>query len=130
MTIAKKRKNSSRIKRGSTGWLTTDADEIERRRLRGTHESFLIHPEARDHDFYGDYRIDSDNGQSYLVEIRSLLEPTNSCDCPDHRIDGLGTCKHVEAVLLKLQKGRKRLFQRAAIQGSPYIEIFLDRRDN
>ena len=37
--------------------------------------------------------------QTYRVEIRSLAEPINSCNCPDHRINGLGTCKHIEALV-------------------------------
>jgi hypothetical protein len=71
----------------------------------------------------------SDTGQIYHIEIRSLAEPINSCDCPDHRINGLGTCKHIEATLNRLQHRRKRAFAGAATKGSPYIEIFLDRRD-
>ena len=80
--------------------------------------------------FFGVYRTHSGSGQSYGVEIRSLAEPINSCNCPDHRINGLGTCKHIEATLHRLQYRRKRAFQNAAGRGSPFIEIFLDRRDN
>ena len=80
--------------------------------------------------FFGVYRTHSGSGQSYCVEIRSLAEPINSCNCPDHHINGLGTCKHIEATLHRLQYRRKRAFQKAAGRGSPYIEIFLDRRDH
>ncbi len=111
------------------GWLTSDADEIERRRLRGASESFQIEAQAGGDEFFGVYRIRRDSGQTYHLEIRSLAEPINSCDCPDHRINGLGTCKHIEATLNRLQYRRKRAYQIAAAKGSPYIEIFLDRRD-
>ena len=128
MPKTRKRKKNAHGRPDSTGWLTTDADEIKRRRLRGVSELFRIEPQAQEHDFFGDYGVHSDNGQTYRVEIRSLSEPTNNCNCPDHRVNGLGTCKHIEAVLHRLQHRRKRLFRDTATNGSPYIEIYLDRR--
>lgn len=130
MSITKKRKKNTRKRAPSTGWLTTDADEIERRRLRGANDSSRIVAQGQEDGFFGVYQIHSDNGQSYRIEIRSLLEPINSCECPDHRVNGLGTCKHIEASLIRLEHRRKRAFKDAALQGSPYIEIFLDRRDH
>jgi hypothetical protein len=124
----KHRKNTQKQAR-SPGWLTSDADEIERRRLRGVNETFRIESQTPDDAFFGVYRTHSGSGQAYRVEIRSLAEPINSCDCPDHRVNGLGTCKHIEATLHRLQHRRKRAFHKAAAAGSPGIEIFLDRRD-
>ena len=98
--------------------------------MRAASEVFQIESLSKDDNFFGIYRVDSDNGQTYRVEIRSLAEPINSCDCPDHRINGLGTCKHIEATLNRLQYRRKHAFSDAAIKSSPYIEIFLDRRDH
>ena len=112
------------------GWLTSDADELERRRLRAANEAFEIEPLDGEHPFFTRLRVRSEGAQEERrVEIRSLLEPINSCDCPDQRINRLGSCKHIEACLLWLQHRRKRAFQAAARQGSPYIEIFLDQRD-
>jgi superfamily II DNA/RNA helicase len=113
-----------------SGWATTDADEIERRRARGISEAIRIEPEAPDAAFFGRYRARSTGGQTYRVEIRSLTDPINSCDCPDQRVNGLGTCKHIEATLHRLQYRRKRAFKQAAGKGSPFIEVFLDRRDH
>jgi len=124
----KYRKNPQRRARPS-GWSTSDADEIERRRLRGVNEAIRIESLTLDDVFFGVYRIHSGSGQAYCVEIRSLAEPINSCDCPDHRVNGLGTCKHIEATLYRLQHRRKRAFHKATAAGSPTIEIFLDRRD-
>jgi len=111
------------------GWRTCDDDEIERRRQRGMSEACHIQAINNRDPFYGDYRLGSDSGGRYTIEIRSLAKRLNTCDCPDHAINRLGTCKHVEAVLHKIQKGKKRRFQAAATVGSPQIEIFLDRRD-
>jgi len=123
------RKNPQRRARPS-GWSTTDADEIERRRLRGVNEEIRIESQTPKDAFFGIYHTHSGSRQIYRVEIRSLAEPINSCNCPDHRVNGLGTCKHIEATLYRLQHRRKRAFQKAATAGSPTIDIFLDRRDN
>jgi len=130
MSQTKKRSKKSPTRARPSGWSTSDADEIERRRLRGINEAIRVESQTQDSDFFGSYRTHSVGGQAYRVEIRSLAEPINSCDCPDHRVNGLGTCKHIEATLYRLQHRRKRAFQKAAGRGSPYIEIFLDRRDH
>ncbi len=130
MTKPMKRNKKTPRRLLPSGWFSSDADEIERRRIRGANEAIQIESLTRDDAFYGCYRTHSGSGQTYRVEIRSLTEHVNSCDCPDNRINGLGTCKHVEAALQWLQYRRKRLFQQAAATGSPYIEIFLDRRDH
>ncbi len=39
-----------------------------------------------------------------LIEIRDVGGRQFACDCVDFRINGLGTCKHVEAVLLQLER--------------------------
>jgi superfamily II DNA/RNA helicase len=113
-----------------SGWSTSDEDEIERRRLRGVNEAIRIESQTPDDEFFGWYWCHSDGGQTYHIEMRSLAEPINSCNCPDHRINGLGTCKHIEAALHRLQYRRKRAYREAAGKGSPYIEIFLDRRNH
>lgn len=128
MPKAKKHHKTHRRLR-SKGWITTDADEAERRRLRGLNEPYRIQSLTHHGGFFDVYQVHSYNGQTYRVEIRSLSEPINSCDCPDHRINGLGTCKHVEATLDQCQQRKQRAFQSAAIKGSPFIEVFLDRRD-
>ena len=97
--------------------------------MRGATEAMRIEPQAGDTGFFGRYRVRTGDGPHYDVEIRSLSEFINSCSCPNHRTNGLGTCKHIEATLLRLQSRRKRAFREAAGAGSPFIEIFLDRRD-
>lgn len=111
------------------GWATSDADEIIRRQLRAENE--IIHVKPLDGDFYygsfivySDGREDHDNAQ-YLVEIRSLDERLNSCNCLDFKTNGLGTCKHIEKVLLNLKKKGNRIFAQAAARKSPWVEIFL-----
>src|SRR5208282_1540310 len=44
------------------------------------------------------------------------------CECVDFRSNGLGTCKHVEAVLMHLEGRFKRLFRAAAGNGSGRLD--------
>ena len=78
------------------GWLSTDEDEIRRREWRGRTEVESVL--ALDERFapFGNYRVASSSGSAYTVEIRSLRERINSCECQDYRINRLGTCKHIE----------------------------------
>ena len=72
------------------------------------------------------FEVGSASGLSYGVEIRDLRGRQFHCDCVDFRINGLGTCKHVEAVLLHLQARFRRLFNAAAKTGSNRIDLVPD----
>jgi superfamily II DNA or RNA helicase len=106
------------------GWETSDEEEIERRRERAAAEPFAIEALEPDYPVLGTFRIASAGGGSYEVEIRSLVDGDNSCGCPDHQTNGLGTCKHVEAVLLRLSRRAKR---RSKADGPARVEVFLRR---
>jgi len=111
------------------GWLTTDDDEIAVRRWRGRTEIIEIEALESDHPVFGTFRTRSGTGGSYEVELRSLTEVSNSCGCIDHRVNGLGTCKHIEGVLAALHRRSAKEFREASRKASGRIEIFLDRRD-
>ncbi len=63
----------------------------------------------------------------YRVEIRALDRRNNSCTCPDFRVNGLGACKHIEAVLARLRRRGCKAFAAAAEAGPSYVEIYLSR---
>src|SRR6266699_2005698 len=107
------------------GWKTTDEEEIERRRLRASVEAIGIEALEPDQPVYGTFAARSLNGNvaRYLVEIRSLADFQNSCTCPDYNVNGLGTCKHIEAVLAGIRKNRAGHTMRD--EGSNRIEIYL-----
>jgi superfamily II DNA or RNA helicase len=107
-------------------WRTTDADEIAKRLQRAREESFAIANATPEHPVFSNFRVQSASGQTYSVEIRDLDAPQNACDCVDFRTNGLGLCKHVEAVLLHLQARHKKLFRAARLAGSPRIEVAVD----
>jgi hypothetical protein len=110
------------------GWNTSDDDEIRLRRWRGCTEILSVKALEPDHPYYGTFRTQSASGGSYDVEIRSLDGFANSCGCIDYRVNGLGTCKHIEGVLAALRRRSARAFRDAAARGSPRVEVFLDRR--
>ncbi len=109
------------------GWLSSDAEEIERRRWRGRTEIGQIEPLERDQPHFGSFRVRSAGGGAYDVEIRSLDQPLNSCGCADHRVNGLGTCKHIEGVLARLRQRGARAFAAAQRLGPARAELFLAR---
>jgi superfamily II DNA or RNA helicase len=104
-------------------WRTTDADEINRRRLRAQTEAFQVVNCDASHPVFSNFRVKSGSGLTYLVEIRDIGDRQFGCQCVDFRINGLGTCKHVEGVLLHLQARFKRLYQAAVESGSNRLDI-------
>jgi hypothetical protein len=129
--MAKAEKASRRERRKiaipqSHDWRTTDADEINKRRWRAQTESPGVVRLDRRHPVFSNFRVGSNSGMSYNVEIRSLSNRLFSCACVDFRINGLGTCKHVEATLLYLEARYPRLFRRALKSESTLIDIVPD----
>ncbi len=108
-------------------WRTTDADEINKRRQRAREESFVITNPTPVHPIFSNFRVKSASGLTYAVEVRDLAGRQFACDCVDFRINGLGVCKHVEAVLLQLEARHKKLFRAAHAAGSTRLEVIVDR---
>src|SRR5438067_1202548 len=77
----KKSKKAKKINLDISGWNTTDADEIERRRLRGEMEKFRIENVDPKFYYFSTFLVNSKQDKQYYVEIRSLTEQINSCDC-------------------------------------------------
>src|SRR6266850_3525616 len=107
-------------------WRTTDADEINKRRLRARVEPLRITEIGGDHPIFANFRVSSGSGMAYTVEIRSLRERLCFCTCVDFRINGLGTCKHVEGTLHYLEVRHGRRFDAALKSESPVIDIVPD----
>jgi hypothetical protein len=107
-------------------WRTTDADEVNKRRQRAREESFVITNTDARHPLFSNFRVKSASGLTYSVEIRGVGDQQSACDCVDFRTNGLGLCKHTEAVLLYLQARHKKLFKSAQTEGSNRLEITVD----
>jgi len=104
-------------------WRTSDDDERAKRQLRAREEKFRIHNNDPEHPIFSSFSVESPSGLTYQIEIRDLIERQFSCTCTDFRINGLGTCKHVEAVLLHLARRERAAFKGAERIPSPRIDI-------
>ncbi len=76
--------------------------------------------------FFSDFRVGNPQFKShYRVAIRGTQPGDNFCSCPDYATNELGTCKHVEFTLAKLEKkrGAKTAFARG--YHPPFSELYL-----
>lgn len=75
---------------------------------------------------FSDFEITNPDSQStYRVAIRGSQPGDNFCACPDYAINTLGTCKHIEFVLGKLEskRGGKAALQKGYHQ--LFSEVYL-----
>jgi hypothetical protein len=95
-----------------------DLSPVEwQRRLRrqfGREQAFGLENLGND-PFFSEFRVSNPvSKSSYRVAIRGLGPSGNFCSCPDYATGELGTCKHLEFALARLQKqrGAKAAFAR------------------
>ena len=57
--------------------------------------------------FFSEFRVDNpESKSSYRVAIRGTRPGDNFCACPDYATNELGTCKHIEFTLSRLERKR------------------------
>jgi hypothetical protein len=123
-----RRTDSARPPPPVTDWRTTDADEILKRQLRARQERPRVVNLTPVHPVFSDFEVHSGSGLDYRVEIRDVAGRAAACTCTDFRINGLGTCKHIECVLLHLARRQRAEFKAARNGGlSPRIDVVPDR---
>src|SRR6201984_24161 len=88
----------------------TDLSVVEwQRRLRrqfGREQAFGLENLGSD-PFFSEFRVSNPvSKSSYRVAIRGLGPGGNFCSCPDYATSELGTCKHLEFTLARLEKMR------------------------
>jgi hypothetical protein len=108
-------------------WLTSDEQERGVRRNRALTEAIKVTNKFPGEPVFSVFTVatadEADVPQIYDVEIRSLIDDVNTCACPDFDKNGLGTCKHVEKVLLDLRRTKAG---RASLKNggvSPCLEV-------
>jgi len=95
------------------------------RRQFGREQSFLLENLGKQ-PFFSEFRVGNPQSKtSYRVAIRGLNAGDNYCSCPDYATNELGTCKHIEFVLARLEekRGAKAAFARG--WRPPFSEIYL-----
>ncbi|MEW5959503.1 MAG: DEAD/DEAH box helicase [Chloroflexota bacterium] len=98
--------------------------QIERRRQRATEDIAAIVNRGQ-HPVYSVFEVTSQSKQTYRVQIRSLTELLNSCTCADYKTNLLGTCKHIEAVLLHLRENLGDEWDKVTVEKPLVAQIFL-----
>ena len=76
---------------------------------------------------FSTFRVDNpDSATHHLVTVRGLAPGLNHCSCWDYATNHLGTCKHIEFTLARLQA--RRGGRAALVRGhqAAYSEIRLD----
>ena len=72
------------------------------RQERARKETFHIQKSTSE-PVFADYAVTSPaSGGRYRVALRGFEPGDSYCDCPDYRVNTLGTCKHIEAVIARL----------------------------
>ena len=108
-------------------WRTSDQDEVNRRRLRAREEAPRIVNRDERFPIFSNFEVHSPSGVTYVAEILDLASRQFSCECVDFRVNGLRTCKHVEAVLDHLERDRPVEYAAGLKNGSPRIDLTPDR---
>ncbi len=105
--------------------MALEAWQTTLRRQYGREQNFAIENIGTE-PVFSEYRvINTTSHGHYRVAIRGTGLGDNYCSCPDFATNELGTCKHIEFTLAKLEKRRGG---RAALkQGyhAPFSEIFV-----
>jgi hypothetical protein len=120
---AGRRKKNTPTLPPATDWRTTDEDEILKRRLRAREERHQIVNLDPDHPVFSNFEVHSPSGMTYQVELRDLVSSQFSCTCTDFRTNGLGICKHVEAVLLQLSRRQRAEYKAAQRLSSDRVDL-------
>jgi len=80
-----------------------------------------------DHPVFSDFEVfNPETERTYKVSVRDNQNSYNYCSCPDFKITGLGTCKHLEYVLAELKKRKKneKHFQSTHDPGYSSLSIY------
>jgi hypothetical protein len=110
----------------ATDWRTTDEDEINRRILRAREERPAVSNLDPGEPIHSNFEVRSRSGVAYEVEVRNLATRRFGCTCTDFQVNGLGTCKHVEAVLALLRARHRQPFAAARRNDSTRIDLVPD----
>jgi len=84
--------------------LTVQEWQVALRRQYAERHPFVV-DNLGNHPVFSDFRVTNpENNSNYKVAIRSGNYDLNFCECMDFKTNGLGTCKHIEAILLKINE--------------------------
>ncbi len=105
---AKRKTKPAKISRLSKpAEMTLEEWQIELRRQFGREQPFRI-KNVGEHPVFSEFQVTNpESKNSYRVRIRGRNLRDNACTCPDFATNTLGTCKHIEFALAKLERARE-----------------------
>jgi superfamily II DNA or RNA helicase len=105
--------------------LSLEEWQIQLRRQFGREQRFKL-VNLGEHPVFSEFEVTNpQSGNSYRVQVRGRDPGDNTCSCPDFATNTLGTCKHIEFTLARLERRRDtRALLRAGFQ-PPYSEVYL-----
>ncbi|MCP5537889.1 MAG: DEAD/DEAH box helicase [Akkermansiaceae bacterium] len=140
MPAAKRKKNLTPLEKqiaelkaslpAQQDWRTTDEQETTRRQVRALENPPAIRQITAGDKIHATFEITSnDSDRTYHVEIIDLSKHLFHSTTPDFATNGLGTCKHTEAVLFHLRKRYPRLYKAAEKNGPPHATLVIHNDD-
>ena len=105
--------------------MSLDEWQVALRREFGREQKYAL-KNTGEEPVFSEFRVSNpQSGGSYRVAIRGRALGENFCSCPDFAVNTLGTCKHIEFTLAKLERMRGgRTALNAGFQPL-YSEVFL-----
>ncbi len=105
--------------------MSLEAWQTALRRQHGREQAFVLR-NAGSHPIFSEFTVTNPRSRrSYRVVIRGGAPGSNFCACPDFATNALGTCKHIEFALGRLEK---KAGGRAALARGfepPFSEVYL-----
>ncbi len=119
----KKPRKTSRTRKPEE--ITLEQWQTALRREFGREQDFILRNQG-DHPVFSEFTVGNpkSNGE-YRVAIRGRNPGDNFCSCPDFSVNTLGTCKHIEFTLAKLERKRGGKKKLQAGYHPPFSEIYL-----
>ena len=105
--------------------LTLDEWQAGLRRQFAVIQNFVV-KNMGENPVFSDFEVFNPiSKNTYKVAIRSENPGLNFCSCPDYKVNLLGTCKHIEFMLHKINKNRKlkQIFKKGNIQNYSSISL-------
>ena len=113
-----------------SGWLTSDADEIERRRLRGVNDQSGLNPKLRKMFFSVFIGSTPMQERPIMLRFARLRSQSIAATVPITALTAWAPASISRQRCTGFSTGASVLSAKQPARGSPYIEIFLDRRDH
>ncbi len=105
--------------------LTIDEWQLALRKQYAINNSFGIE-NLKTHPVFSNFNVTNPHTHNtYKVAIRSIDNTMNYCECYDFKTNSLGTCKHIESVLLKLKKNKSNTSLLNKKYTTSYSSIYL-----